>query len=126
MTNLRTGELEVLQAQFPRVTLTEVADGSSLLTIHDVSLPSGWSPSVTDISFLVPAAYPAAQPDCFWASADLRLVSGEPPSNSGAQVVPVTEAPGLWFSWHLPNWRPSVDTITTYARFVLSRFLDAR
>ena len=76
--------------------------------------------------FVVPVGYPAAQPDCFWASAELRLSSGAAPSNSGEQIIPGLQQPALWFSWHLTTWRPAHDDLTTYARFIQRRFADAR
>jgi hypothetical protein len=123
---LRTREWSALVAQFSSATLNADADGSGLVTIADVELPPGWSAPTTRVHFVVPIGFPAAQPDCFWASAELRLASGTMPSNAGVQAVPVLQCPGLWFSWHVTTWRPSVDTLSTYARFILTRFADAR
>ena len=126
MSALRPGEWDALAGQFAGAALTDESDGSSLITIPEVSLPPGWSSSTTPISFVVPVGYPAAQPDCFWAAADLRLASGAMPSNTGMQPVPHTQQPALWFSWHLGNWRTGVDTVSSYTRFILKRFTDAR
>lgn len=111
---------------FPGAELITGADGMTLITLPEVRLPAGWSATVTTVWFVVPVGYPAAQPDCFWAAPDLRLANGSMPANSGVQAVPVLQTPALWFSWHLSAWRPSHDNVTTYARFALRRFDDAR
>jgi hypothetical protein len=126
VTNIKAAEWATLAAQFDTAALTDSPDGSALVTIDNVQLPAGWSASATQVHFLVPVGYPAAQPDCFWAAADLRLSSGAIPLNSGIQTIPLAQHPGLWFSWHLASWRPSLDTLSTYARFILKRFSDAR
>jgi hypothetical protein len=69
-------------------------------------------------------AYPAAQPDCFYADLDLRVGAGMP-TNTGIQQLGADQL--LWFSWHLrTSWRPGRDDLLTYLRFIESRFTDAR
>lgn len=126
MSALRPNEWEQFVASYPGALITDGADGTSLVTLPAVQLPTGWSATKTTVWFVVPVGYPAAQPDCFWAYPDLRLANGSIPANAGAQVVPFLEAPALWFSWHLSAWRSSQDSVTTYARFVSRRFDDAR
>jgi hypothetical protein len=127
VTTLRTAEWDQFSGCFPDATLVDgAADESLLVSIPAIRLPTGWSQPFTPVWFLVPVGYPAAQPDCFWAAADLRLETGAPPSNAGAQQIPVVELHALWFSWHLANWNPATDTLSTYARFILRRFADAR
>ena len=123
---LRRNEWEQIVGSFPDATISEGSDGTMLVTLPDMPLPSGWSAKATRVRFVVPVGYPAAQPDCFWVDADLRLANGSLPSNSGAQSVPVAGTPALWFSWHLSAWRPSHDSLITYARFIARRFDDAR
>lgn len=126
MSALRPGEWDALTANFIGAALLDVADGSALVSIPSVGLPAGWSSPTALVWFLIPVGYPAAQPDCFWAAGDLRLASGAMPSNTGVQLLPTTQEPALWFSWHLAGWRPAVDSVSTYTRFVLRRFADAR
>ena len=106
----------------------KVIDGTDppVIEVPGVLLPAGWSEASTTIWFVVPAGYPAAQPDCFWADASLRLAGGGMPQNSGLQAVASTGVPGLWFSWHLQSWRPGRDDLVTYTRFILRRLADAR
>ena len=111
---------------FPEASIVDAPDGSSVVAIPSVPLPEGWSINTAEVWFVMPVGYPAAKPDCFWASPDLRLASGGQPSNSGHQQVPILGVPALWFSWHLASWRPAHDTLLTYTRFVLRRFNDAR
>ncbi len=124
MSPLLPAERESLSATVPDLALAPLPDGSSLLSIPSLGLPTGWSAATTPVWFVVPVAYPAAQPDCFWAAADLRLASGATPANTGIQELPGTQEPVLWFSWHLAGWRPAVDDVSTYVRFILGRFTD--
>ncbi len=126
MSAVRPQEWEQLVECFPDCTVTGATDGSSLVSIPSVQVPAGWSEPTTSIWFLVPVGYPAAQPDCFWASHGLRLASGGMPANSGQQQLPALGIPVLWFSWHLATWRTSIDSLLTYTRFALRRFDDAR
>lgn len=126
MSSLRPNEWEQLVASYPGAKITDGADGTSLVALPAVPLPPGWSATTTAVWFVLPVGYPAAQPDCFWTDPELRLVNGTVPGNAGAQVVPIVQVPALWFSWHLSAWRPSHDSVTTYARFISRRFDDAR
>lgn len=126
MSTLRPGEWDTLAGHFQGATISEQADGTALICLPDVDLPSGWTATTTTVWFVVPVGYPAAQPDCFWVAADLKLESGVVPASSGAQQLPGNPQPALWFSWHLASWRPAVDSISTYARFILRRLADAR
>jgi hypothetical protein len=126
VTALRPNEWESLLANHAGATRSTNSDGTVLVTIPAVALPPGWSTATSTVWFLVPVGYPGAQPDCFWADPELRLANGAMPANSGPQAVPHLGAPALWISWHLTAWRPSHDSLTTYARFASRRFQDAR
>jgi hypothetical protein len=104
-------------------TIRPLADGSSIVR-SVVLLPAGWSRTETTVWFLLPVAFPSAQPDCFFADADLRLGSGQMPSNTGIQQLDGAQL--LWFSWHLSSWSPATDNISTYLRFIEARLRDAR
>ena len=58
------------------------ADGSYLITIKGVDLPTGWNSRKVDIFFVAPPGYPAAKPDCFWVSPPIRLPNGAIPQNA--------------------------------------------
>lgn len=125
MTAALAVELESLAAEHPGSRLIEGGD-PSMIEIPHVALPRGWSTSATPVWFVVPAGYPAAQPDCFWTDGALRLSSGAQPQNSALQTLPTTHRPVLWFSWHLASWRPGRDQLLSYVRFIYQRFADAR
>ena len=76
------------------------------------------------VAFVLTVAYPAAQPDCFYADQALRLASGSMPQNAGIQSL--AGKAWLWFSWHLGAWVPGRDSATTYARFIESRLSHAQ
>lgn len=119
-----TVELGSLAVQHSGARLIEGAQ--PIIEIPYLGLPQGWSASATPVWFAVPAGYPAAQPDCFWADGALRLASGAQPRNSALQALPTTNRPVLWFSWHLGLWRPGRDQFLSYVRFIYQRFADAR
>jgi hypothetical protein len=100
-----------------------LADGSTIITVP-VALPAGWNQQIATVQFVLPVAFPSAQPDCFYANAGLRLADGSMPVNSGFQ--PLDGQQLLWFSWHLATWSPATDTIETYLRFIERRLRDAR
>jgi hypothetical protein len=116
-------QLQQLRERYPQVDLKRLSSGTHLVTIQDVPLPSGWSKPASSIRFLVPATYPFAALDCFWADNDLRLAGGRLPQNAGADnIPPETSAPGLWFSWHLAQpWNPNRDTLSRWMNTINDR-----
>lgn len=116
-------QLQQLQVRYAAVEVERLGSGTHLITIGNVPLAQGWSQPATKVRFLVPAAYPFAALDCFWADNDLRLIGGGLPQNSGADnIPPETAAPGLWFSWHLVHpWNPNRDTLSSWMNTVNDR-----
>lgn len=116
-------QLEAVRASFPGASAARRGDGTVLVTVPDVPLPPGWNAASTAIFFLAPAGYPAAQPDCFWADASLRLASGMMPQASNMTPIPGEANPRLWFSWHLTGgWNPMRDSLLSYVRTIQGRF----
>src|SRR5690348_18078468 len=58
-------QFEILRQQYPGSRLERLSDGTLLVSVPEVRLPSGWNQDSTTILFLVPVGYPAARPDCF-------------------------------------------------------------
>lgn len=79
MSGVVTMQLDELRERFGEAHVDTMASGTMLVTVPGVRLPQGWSKASTAIRFLIPPGYPFAQPDCFWADADLRLASGAIP-----------------------------------------------
>jgi hypothetical protein len=117
-------DLADIQREHRGATIEEIADVGRRLTVPQVTTGPGWNRTTTNALFVIPQAYPAAQPDCFWAEGDLRLVNGDLPQNSAVQRIGSTDL--LWFSWHLTCWHPNSDTLSTYVRFIERRFRDPR
>ncbi|MBZ5539832.1 MAG: hypothetical protein LAN61_04840 [Acidobacteriia bacterium] len=103
-----------------------VPDGSAIITIPNVTLPTGWSKSATTIRFVAPVGYPHAKPDCFWADTDLRLQSNAMPQATNITPIPGTDLSNLWFSWHTMHWDPNRDSLTTYLNVVRQRFKEPK
>lgn len=99
----------------------DLDDGTAIIAAV-VSLPSGWNLDQVAVEFVLPIAFPSAQPDCFYADTALKLASGGQPANSDFQLLDGERR--LWFSWHLATWAPSSDTAETYLRFVERRLND--
>lgn len=113
-----------LTARSPAAVLHPQADGTLIVEVPDVVLPAGWSMRSTIVRWVLSPGYPAAQPDCFFADADLRLANGAMPVNSGLQQLQGRQL--LWFSWHVQGWRPGRDDLVSYLRFIESRLADVR
>jgi hypothetical protein len=118
-------EADRLRAARTEAVVQRQPDGTSIVLVPRLVLPPGWNLPQVGVRWVLSAAYPAGQPDCFYADQDLRLSSGAMPANSGFQDL--AGEPLLWFSWHLQaGWRPGKDDLLTYLRFVESRLADAR
>ena len=115
-----------LEVRFPATKRRGLANGTSLLEIPNFSLPDGWNKTQTTVAFIVPAGYPYARPDCFWADLDLRLSSGAMPANSGTNPGTGGAQPMLWFSFHPTYWNPNTDSLITYTNVIRARFAERR
>lgn len=113
--------LEALNADGREVETLEAQSGAVVITVRDVDLPQGWNRTHTDIRFVVPAGYPFAAPDCFWADEGLTLDGGQQPTASNNQPLPETGANGTWFSWHVASWNPNSDNLLTFFRLIRQR-----
>ena len=117
-------EVQRLRSANQRAQMVAMPGAPTVVVVPAVRLPSGWNASETTVRWVLSPAYPAAQPDCFFADLNLRLASGAMPSNSGIQQLGNEQL--LWFSWHVQSWRPGRDDLLTYLRFIERRFVDAR
>jgi Prokaryotic E2 family E len=115
-------------ARFKGATLERLPSGAALITIPTFALAAGWNRAETTIRFVAPEKYPFANPDCFWADANLRLANGSEPQNSGSSPIPETALGDLrWFSWHVQNnWNPSRDTLFSWIACIAQRFRNAK
>lgn len=111
-----------MQAAHPGAQVLHRPDGTAIVVVPGVTLPSGWSRPHTCVRWLLSPAYPAAQPDCFYADPELRISGGTIPANAGVQQLDAE--PLLWFLWHLQVAWPGHDDLLTYLRFVESRFAN--
>lgn len=111
---------------FPGAQLLASSDGTQLVIVPAIRLPTGWSQQSTHVRFVVPAGYPYAAPDCFWADPNLRLGSGAMPQNTqlGNPTPSQPDPSMLWFSWHLAggSWNPGVSDLMTYIQVIKKRF----
>jgi Prokaryotic E2 family E len=105
------------------VVAEKLPSGTTLVTISAVPLPPGWTKATTSIRFLVPAGYPFAALDCFWADPDLTLAGGRIPQNAAANnSIPEKGEQGMWFSWHLAQpWNPNRDSLSSWMNTVADR-----
>jgi hypothetical protein len=110
--------------------LQSLSNGGYLVTIKSVPIRTGWNCQTVDVLFMAPPGYPAAKPDCFWVTPQLRLNNGALPqaANDGT-VIPGDPVPGrplTWFSWHLQTWDPSRDKLVTFYSAIMKRLIPAR
>jgi Prokaryotic E2 family E len=120
--------LEDLQKVCPGTTATRLQSGAHLITIPNYDLPAGWNRSRVTILFVAPPAYPAAQPDCFWAEpVGMRLANGTTPQGTNdSNPIPELGPRGTWFSWHLQHWNPNRDSLLSYFKVIEQRFKALR
>ena len=119
-------QIQDLRRVCPQALTRPLSDGTTLVTLADVPLPTGWNQPTTTINFVVPTGYPVAKPDCFYADAGLRLASGAMPQSSGLNALPGTSESRLWFSWHVAAWNPVTDSLLTYLRVIQRRLAEIR
>ena len=119
-------QFEILRGYENGAVLQKLPDGSHLITVAGVKLPSGWSKLATSVKLLAPVGYPFSKPDCFWADHDLRLANGNPPMNTGSNPIPHDGSANLWFSWHVASWNPNFDNLLTYWYVIKRRLSDPR
>ena len=123
---LLENQIAELQQDYALATLQPLPSGAALVTVPSIELPTGWSKPTTTVRFVVPAGFPHAQPDCFWADADLRLQGQGMPQNSGPNQIPEYGGTFLWFSWHLAHpWNPNQDTLRTWVAVIMRRLREA-
>lgn len=116
-----------LTERAPGAVAQQVPGTGVVIRVPDVSLPDGWSKTATSIRFVAPQGYPFAQPDCFWADADLRLRSGAIPQNAQLNnPIPGVNEPLLWFSWHLQSWNANRDDLVTWFTVIRQRLARAQ
>ena len=120
--NVIEAQLAAVCALFPGTETVHRPDGTDLIMVPRMPLPTGWNQRETVTRFLAPVGFPMARPDCFWADATLRLANGSMPNASGVQQLPGETESWLWFSWHLGSWNPLTDTLLTYVRVIQNRF----
>jgi hypothetical protein len=121
--DLVTAQLAEVQRRHANASFESTPEGHRILIVPSVRLYPGWSRDEVSIRIVVPAGYPHVKPDCFYTEADLRLASGQEPTNSTQQ--PVLGGQYRWFSWHLAGWNPTQDTLDRYVRFCEARLKDA-
>ena len=113
---------ERLREAYPDLRVSEMANANAILVeVPGVVLPSGWNQDVTTVRFLVPLAYPAAPPDCFWADQVLALAGEREPTGSNRTPIPGLSEPLRWFSWHVQQWNPNSHTVSSFFQVVLDR-----
>jgi hypothetical protein len=117
-------DLAALAVSYPTAVVADRADHSAVVAVSGLPLGPGWNQPTTEVSFQIPTAYPAAQPDCFYTDPQLRLAGGQLPSNSALNELDGRQL--LWFSWHLTSWHPHRDNLVSYLRFIERRLHDAR
>lgn len=114
-------QMEDLRRDYPEATADPRPDGTFLITVPNVPVPTGWNHSHTTIQFLAPVGFPMARPDCFWTDEGLRLSNNVLPKNAGPQGPPFGGPPKLWFSWHVSVWNGSRDSLKSYLGSVRNR-----
>jgi hypothetical protein len=101
------------------------AGGEVQLIIRNFQLPEAYTPRTCDLMLKIPAGFPNANPDMFWTSPTIRLVSGAFPKS--AEVMQVCNG-RTWQRWsrHCASWRPGVDNLRSKLRSVIAELESGR
>jgi hypothetical protein len=68
------------------VTDDDLSDGSVWVTIKDLRLSDGWSPSAIDLSVKVPITFPSSPPYPYYAAAGLTWNGGQCPALQSVEI----------------------------------------
>jgi hypothetical protein len=119
-------QLALLRQSHADAFVTPLPTGAQLVTVPNVTLPSGWNRPSATVLFVAPQGYPSAQPDCFWVEpGQFRLENqGTPQGTNDSNPIPGLAPPRqlTWFSWHLQSWNPNRDSLITYFKVIMKRF----
>jgi hypothetical protein len=89
------------------------------LIIFSYELPPGYDSTHVDLLIRLPGGFPDAAPDMFWFDPPVRYPNGGEPPGAGERGA---FAQRTWQRWsrHLGGneWRPGIDNLKTYLRFV--------
>ena len=119
-------QFQQLKQYYDTARLVPRPDGTFVVEIPNLPLPTGWSKRATTAKFLVPVGFPHAMPDCFWSDPDLRLANNADPQATNLQVLPGTSEQHRWFSWHPNRWTPNRDSLLTYIKVIEARLREPR
>lgn len=125
----RKREIELVKARYGNGAI-ETGPQLEWVQIRGWKLPAGWNKTETTVMVLVPPGHPVTPPDNFYADNDLRLASGNPPSNAS----PDQEVGGkrwLLFSYHVEagDWKAHSDplrghNLLTFLEGIARRFQE--
>lgn len=112
---------------------TNVEHRENWVRLSQVSLPTGWTPSPTDLAFQISDAFPGAPPYGIFVPAGLRY-QGSVPQNYTEPAGSQPPFGGAWgmFSWSIADgadWRPSASVehgvnLLQWVRSFTLRFLE--
>lgn|SRR5271165_2003099 len=82
--------------------------GEVRIYIRHFRLPEAYSPLVIDLLIRLPIGYPQSNPDMFWTTPDVRLVSGAYPTRADYHDPSADN----WQRWSRHGtWRPGTDNL---------------
>ncbi|MDV4160578.1 multiubiquitin domain-containing protein [Rhizobium leguminosarum] len=105
---------------------TTASDGNRWLIIRDYPVPDGYTARITTLALMVPATYPQAEIDMFYAHPPLQRSTGAAiPATEATQVI--GRLPFQRWSRHrgaVAPWNPQRDNVVTHLALVESALLQ--
>jgi hypothetical protein len=91
-------------------------DGMLCIVIKDYPLPSGYTPSKTDLLLRLPSGFPDVAPDMFWCDPPVRLNTTGTYPQAAEVMQPFLGRTWQRFSRHLApgSWLPGTHTLQSY------------
>jgi hypothetical protein len=108
-----------IQDDFGPLQVLTSGDGRVFFQTRLVSTALGWSPSESELMFIVPPGFPDQIPAGFYGRPDLFYSDRLPPNAKRRQIgrLRLTH-----FCWSPSTWSPAHDTLLSYVLVARERF----
>lgn len=121
-------QFQQLLERYPNATMTKVdrEHGGHVVTVPDLPLPAGkYDRETLTVQFIVPAAYPLAEPQRFY-SEEVHLTDGSFPSVTGLVNPNHLRHLGInpnfmCWGWIVQAWNPRRETLKSYVAVIKAR-----
>jgi len=118
-------DVEFLASKFPDCEIVR-AGGQTWVTIQKYALSAKYTPQVTRVRVVVPAAYPIGLLDMFWTFPIVQYANGSAPPQTETRA-PFPDSGDQWQRWsrHPHQWRPGIDNLRSFFAVIAAELKQA-